>query len=301
LATNPPGARVAFIPLHENTGQPITDGIIRAKGRSPVEQDLKAGDYLVVAALDDDRFHEVHRRVPSTSHLPGIFRHNRWKKSPDGKTILPSIDIPEKSVTQGMAYLPQDRVDPAVPAFYMDTTEFTVQQYSRSLKNWSPQGTRWESIPGNYAMTLRFDEALDVAELNGKRLPSENEYERAIHYLKIETDANRDEMLAGIGSVGAAPWDRTGTDPPILGLASNVAEWTSTAGGDPSTTPTPQYVMTTDQFVVRGGSGRLMRGETDLKSGDHDPTIRTNVGRNFAPPGLGFRCVRSAAEPYLEK
>ena len=150
-------------------------------------------------------------------------------------------------------------------------------------------------------MTLRFDEALDVAELNGKRLPSENEYERAIHYLEIENDANHDETLAGIGPVGAAPWDRTTTDPPIRGLASNVAEWTTSNWGEPPVSPTPPFVMTTDQFIVRGGTGRWMRGETDLKSGDHGPTVRTNIGRNFAFPGLGFRCVRSATKPYADK
>jgi eukaryotic-like serine/threonine-protein kinase len=301
VRTVPPGARVSFVPLHTDTGQPIVDQLMRAKGWSPVEMDLKAGDYLVVAALDDGRFHEVRRRVPSTIHFPGVFRHNRWKKLPDGKVLLPAIDIPAKDVIKGMAYVSQDAMNPDPPSFYMDPTEFTVSQYALSLPHWSAEGTPWESLPDDCAMTLRFDEALAVAESNGKRLPIEPEYERAAGSLRISNNVEYDKTLASIGPVGSTRWDKTMTDPPILGLVTNVAEWTTSTWNGSAVMSVAPIARGTDRFIVRGGSPRLIRGEKDLQASDYGRSFRVDIGRNFRLSGLGFRCVRSAIEPYADK
>ncbi len=103
----------------------------------------------MIAALDDGRFHEVRRRVPSATRLPGIFRNNRWKKASNGKTILPTIEYPKGDVTEGMALLPRDTIDPTVPAFYMDTTEFTAQQFSRTFRKRVPLENNSAGLPGD--------------------------------------------------------------------------------------------------------------------------------------------------------
>ena len=81
---------------------------------------------------------------------------------------------------------------------------------------------------------VSFYEATYFAELLGKRLPTEAEYlaaatgggRRAFPW----GDSPGDAAAQGwrLGPVGICPVDRTpGPGPPILGLYSNVAEWTS--------------------------------------------------------------------------
>ena len=91
--------------------------------------ELPAGDYLVIAVLDDGRFHEVYRRVPKNEEtLGGIYPHRRWSLEADGSIHLAHIAIPDMDVTRNMALIAElsDGKE-----FYMDCHEFTVEDYRR--------------------------------------------------------------------------------------------------------------------------------------------------------------------------
>jgi serine/threonine-protein kinase len=106
LATVPPGAMVAFIPLVSASGEPRFDAVQRASGVSPVEIELQSGDYLVVAALADGRFHEVYRHIPDRGEaIPMSYNHRMSDRTRDGRIELPAINIPDRDVTAGMAFM----------------------------------------------------------------------------------------------------------------------------------------------------------------------------------------------------
>jgi hypothetical protein len=65
MDTIPSGAEIVFVPLNDRTGLPEPNRLLRA-GYSPVKLGLAPGDYLVVAAHADGKFHEVHRHVPKS-------------------------------------------------------------------------------------------------------------------------------------------------------------------------------------------------------------------------------------------
>ncbi len=63
MDTEPQGAEVVFVPLNDRTGMPEPTRLVHG-GQSPVSMGLAAGDYLVVAAHPNGKFHEVFRHVP---------------------------------------------------------------------------------------------------------------------------------------------------------------------------------------------------------------------------------------------
>lgn len=314
LTTIPPGAKVTFVPLGEKNGEPIVDQIVHARGRSPVREKLKPGSYLVVAVLDDGRFHEVYRHVPRKGDIPTApGKHYRWKFTANGDTQLPKIEIPSGDVTTGMAYLEGSgnfltvlgKDSPfaksytiRMPSYYIDTHEFTVSDYQRLLPQWPPSDIRWVPRPEDWAATVSFDLAVYLAEKTGKRLPTDAEYEFAA------TNRGRSKYPWGdsspepwaptdFGPVRSPKFDRLSTTPAVFGLCSNVAEWTM------SITPVlfpdaPAADVLSDGRLVRGGNLQVVDGDPSINSDNRNPRSRVAVSRPAFKPGLGFRCVRSA-------
>jgi hypothetical protein len=103
IVTDPPGAQVVLYPL-DIYNTPRVDAAIRPAARSPVDVELLPGDYLIVAVLDDGRFHEVLRRVPSHRFALSDFHdHKRWTLLPNERVELASIRIPPAGVDAEMA------------------------------------------------------------------------------------------------------------------------------------------------------------------------------------------------------
>jgi formylglycine-generating enzyme required for sulfatase activity len=290
---------------------------IIAPGRSPVHVQLAPGDYLVVAKLDERRFHEVFRHVPDEEKesIPGAYRHLRWKVDAEGVVHLPEIEIPDASVIEGMAWIegsgdfamglagsmdttPHHR---RVPSFFIDPTECSVADYRALNGGKAPLTPAWRPVPDDHAVTHYYDAAQYRAERAGKRLPTEAEYEYAA------TGGGRwrfpwgDEPPSGgeqqeIGPVGTPAWDRLDVTPPVFGLVSNVAEWTSTwyarypkyRPGELRETFTPR-----DHRVVRGGDAAVIAGDGAVTAERRDPRGRQHAQLFSVRPGLGFRCVRS--------
>ncbi len=319
INTDPPGAQIVIVPLSETTGEPMPSGLIQA-GRSPVTEQLPSGDYLIVAALDDKRFKEVQRRVPgrNTSAASGSYKHNRWTILPDGTVVIPTINLPESDPASNMALIeggkmaetsPDGTVPPhagqPVDSFYLDPLEFTVADYQRVMDGELPRDRRWQAKPSDYAVNVTYDEAVALAEKVFKRLPTELEYEYAAtgggKYQHPWGDGpfERPDDLLTIGPVGIPEADRLATSPPVFGLCSNVAEWTSsflalTASSAFDQTGQTVPPTTGEYRVVKGGAQPLIETGKAAAPSERDPTEFVGYSRFSLKAGLGFRCVRSA-------
>jgi formylglycine-generating enzyme required for sulfatase activity len=99
--------------------------------------------------------------------------------------------------------------------------------------------------------------------------------------------------------VGSARYDRTKSDPPVLGLYSNVAEWTMSLHAPyPGVEwPPDQAAEWCKQRIVRGGPFYVVQGKVrpdhDAGSVHQDARFRQGISPERVYRGLGFRCARS--------
>jgi formylglycine-generating enzyme required for sulfatase activity len=337
LTTEPAGARVVLVPLDPDTRAPRPEAALRTEDRTPLTlEHVPAGEYLVVAEAAGHGFHEVYRVVPVPGAIPDAdFRHTWWVVRPDGTVELPPIDIPPAGVPDGMAYFaggeftmgsPHVQGSPPhrrrVAPFYLDATEVTAGAYGRRARR--PGGNE-PGAPADWAVNrVSFDAALDYAERIGKRLPDEAEYEYA-----ATGGGTRDFPWGGLpqriaawplGPVRQPAFDRLNTDPPVYGLYSNVAEWTTTRlypypTDDPlcfAMYHSPGLREKLESIVVRGGPFSAIQGQpaaTELALIvppnpavlSIGPRSRLGIKREEAYPGLGFRCARSARPRFLDR
>ena len=99
------------------------------------------------------------------------------------------------------------------------------------------------------------------------------------------------------GPVGQPEFDRVNSEPPVAGLFSNVAEWTSSwAAFYPSRRlpgeDAPKWVV--DERIVRGGPPSVVERGFDPREEVIGPQRRFPMLRRSSKPGVGFRCARSA-------
>lgn len=285
LRTEPAGARIVVVPVSDLDGTPQPDRLINA-GQSPVSLELVPGDYWIVADLPGYGFHEVMRHVPEPYEMSSILWPRRWVAR-DGAVELHRIQIPRDAVHEGMASLrggdglqmgtqglPGCIVHRrTILPYYLEHSEFSVGDFRRLTGGPLPHRMA-SSAPSDDAplIFVSHDEALHLAEMVGKRLPDEWEYELAI--------------------TGASTF---------IPVHPRLAEWTS------SWVNQPPYVTVGLRDLDRRDDLRRMRDfrVTRNASGNVDAVhsgtaasafLRTAVGRaNMSVPTLGFRCARSAA------
>jgi serine/threonine protein kinase/formylglycine-generating enzyme required for sulfatase activity len=326
LDTIPTGATVVFHPLDPVTGEPQPERSIRPRGITPLNTRLPPADYLVVVVshVKGYSFHEVYRRVPENRTGITEHRHNSTIVKDDGTVHLPTITIPREAAMKGMVRfegesdflmgsLDRPEIPPyhrSVPPFWLDAQEVTIDDF---LTN-SPQanvlgGYPSDATPGktDAAAFVSWNDAAAYAEKIGKRLPEEWEYEFAATRGGKQKFPWGDEVDVitswPFGAVGGAPWDRLPTEPPVVGLFSNVAEWTNTwpivypahrnLGMPPPDSPR-------DKRVVRGAVYSAARG-TPLPAEFPSANARVRIvfPRETMSRAIGFRCARSV-RPRLE-
>ncbi len=327
MDTVPTGARVVFV-LLDDLMRPVEEEgeLVRHEERSPVTTRLLPGQYLVVAVADDGSFHEVYRQVPEPDSDEGIGGHNHdsWELRTDGTVELPTITIPNAAdVIQDMTFFdggelmmgteelpdtpPHTR---QVADFYLDQTEVTIAAY----RNLDALPNSVTNRPDDEPVTMvTFDQALNFAELAGKRLMTEAEYEFAATNSGTTTfpwgdDASRVvPAIFNTQPVEQPAFDQTATVPPVYGLCSNVAEWTDTvqipySGGNRSYSAAYRRALTGSR-VVRG----LSHPDDDLSAADAPEADlllvarrRKAISTSSRMPHVGFRCARSTQPRFIE-
>jgi hypothetical protein len=193
---------------------------------------VPAGEYLVVAQIPQYGFHEVYRIIPGENQTAGPFRHNRWEQLSDGTIDLVSITIlRSEEVSKGMTRFPW--LPPwSIPTFYLDPIEVTMGAYRKSVDR-IPQIMERNVVPDNHPVCyVTYDQALNYAEKIGKRLPDEAEYEFAATKggkWRFPWGPKGPQEIVDwpLGPVRHPAFDQTDTEPPVFGLFSNVAEWTT--------------------------------------------------------------------------
>lgn len=321
ITTDPPGARMAFVPLSMETGEPELYRKVLAPGVSPVQVDLLPGDYFVVAVMADGRFHEVYRYVPGTGKQRSVeLSHQLWLLDDDGVIRLKNISIPATSVNRGMTrveggvYQPFALSDAEISpppitrirSFYVDEYEFTIGEYQNAFQLNPTNSSLPTALPGNYAYSTTFLSAIANAEKLGKRLPTEFEYE----FLATNGGTTRypwgddwpaDAIAAAseqtgnaFGPVGTPAFDKVARYPKVMGLCSNKAEFVMPLRMPQLFDRDVRHDITLDAAgVYRGGSAATIAGNPRVTPEDRDPTRRSQVPDKREHPGLGFRCVRS--------
>lgn len=198
-------------------------------------------------------------------------------------------------------------------AFYIDKLEVTNAMYERFVTStgYKPVGD-WKKYAGEHlenhpVQNLTLADCQAYATWAGKRLPSEEEWEKAARgtdqlrypwgeiYLPKKCNS-LEEGLKGTTPVGTYPDDVSPYG--VLDMAGNVSEWTSSPFRnyplnrpfDPSSIPAARR----DRVMVRGGS----------YTSDAEQCRLTQ--RGTAPPSkaiywFGFRCVMSPPAPPAHK
>jgi formylglycine-generating enzyme required for sulfatase activity len=323
LTTDPPGAKVALVPLDPLDGTLRFDQALQPDGTSPVTLPrVPPGDYLVVVEVPGHGFHEVYRRVPEPGEArPTIsdrdFDQTSFRER-DGTVELPAITVPKSEVNRGMQFFPGGEftmgsadygpsfVPPhtrTVTPFYLDETEVTVAAYRNSPKSLPRELAALSPKDDEAIRFVNYYQAAACAERLGKRLPDEAEYE----FAATNAGANRfpwgdasDKVSSWpLGPVGSPAYDRALASPAVCGLFSNVAEWTSSwhAPYPVGVRPPERMARARAQRVVRGAPTQVVEGKAWSPNPGGatvwDARFRNGIDQDKAYPGLGFRCARS--------
>jgi serine/threonine protein kinase len=269
LVTQPPGARLAIVPIHEHTGELNSDPttIVRPSGVTPLTVDLKPGRYFVEAVLPGNYvvpdFAEGYLAIPASETAPNrMIKENRRAGLPDNLHPTRLIQIPQTSkVIEGMVVVPIDeelrRKNPMLPRWlYVDAKETKPDDLKLS---------RFRSRNQTGEPVVSFDGATEWAWSRGVRLPSASEFDAIMK-------AARD------GDLRSADSDRPATMDDLFG---GLAEWSTT-----------KYANSTEGDPYIAKSLRRMH----VLKGYGDPSKlpgleRTPDGYLIASPDTGFRLI----------
>jgi iron(II)-dependent oxidoreductase len=204
-----------------------------------------------------------------------------------------------------------------LPAFYMDQYEVTNAEYKRfcdATGKTPPPNPAWDpnyftGSPDYPVLGVTFNQAVEYARWAGKRLPTEQEWEKAASWDPLE---NKKRVFPW-GSTAARGRTNVGTNKPVAvkqladdrspygvhGMAGNAFEWVDAVykpypGNEK---PNPNYEM---NYGVTRGAAFIDAYKID----DARTTYRNFLQKDF-PPGMttpvGFRCAISADDSRLQQ
>jgi iron(II)-dependent oxidoreductase len=207
-----------------------------------------------------------------------------------------------------------------LPDFYIDKFEVTNEQYKKfceAAHHPCPTNPWWDdhylaNHPRSPVLGVSWKDADAYAKWAGKRLPTEEEWEKAASWdvagqkkRQWPWGDNADPSRTNVGGtqrttdVGQFPGDASPYG--AQDMAGNVAEWVSSFyqayPGNQSSTPD----MGTKNKAVRGGTykGDINDART-TKRYYHSPQLNEAEKKNRAFL-IGFRCAISADDPRLQQ
>ena len=312
VITEPAAAFVAVNLCDPKTGEPDMLHISGQLATTPGTLDLKPGRYLVHVSLpgpDGTRTHSVHRTVPGQNgEWPSMTAAwERFKVLSPTEIQWPAITIPPADIIKGMAYVPgtddfvvegpNGRKTISIAPFYVAAREYTFGDFLRIRPGsiGDVPGKPAPEQPPTNSMPVRYDMAEHWAEESGGRLLTDLEF---AYLAKLAADAQRDrspsqEPDALFDVAGGSDLDEIQADPPVRGILTGYAEWTSTWPTSPLITTFHSIDSTPlghskHQRIIRGG---VIDCEPDDYPRNPNTTCVSTIYTFY--PHIGFRLART--------
>jgi len=220
--------------------------------------------------------------------LIGLLMLSGCSRTPEGMVLVPEGKFKFGSSLGEADDGPEREV--SLESFYIDIYEVTNGEYKkfvkatghREPKDWVIQGYN-DKKASHPVVFVRLEDARSFCDWAGKRLPTEEEWEKAargvdgnIYPFGMDFDPDKANTslsgIVGTTEVGSYP---EGTSPyGLFDMAGNVWEWTDSDYGK-------------GRFAARGGSwGLSHRFARTFSRVGYAPDVRIN--------NLGFRCAKDS-------
>ena len=208
----------------------------------------------------------------------------------------------------------------ALPDYYIDKFEVTNEQYKRFCDETNrayptklPQYEEYfNKSPSSPVMGVGWDDAAAYAEHYGKRLLTEEEWEKAASWDPVARAKRQwpwgnsaDPSLANLSGqplpIGRFPGGASSYG--VQDMTGNASEWVSDYYKPYSQNQTPDPDYGTKDRVVRGGSFKFRIEDARTPHREHWPadTRAEMVGAKKNNSTIGFRCAVSANDPKLQE
>jgi serine/threonine protein kinase/formylglycine-generating enzyme required for sulfatase activity len=203
-----------------------------------------------------------------------------------------------------------------LPSYYIDKYEVSNAQYKKfcvATGRTPPPDPPFEPNYFNGKPTFpvlgtTFADALAYAEWAGKRLPTEEEWEKAASWDRVARRKRRypwgDEFTSDRANIAknhpVSTTEATGDLSPygVYHMAGNAGEWTMTAWQPYDGNKSPNLSYSKDETVMRGGT--FLQGSTSDEARtsyrNHLPVV---FPKGFAAP-VGIRCVVPADDTRIQ-
>lgn len=230
--------------------------------------------------------------VPVASALPAIYSdsYGRMLLVPSGSFLFGGTEVDDPQET-------------ALPAYYVDETEVSNAEYRRFCEatgHAPPQSPDYSAHPENPVGGISYNDATAYATWAGKRLPSEEEWEKAARGTDKRiypwgAEAWTNDVPDHLEPVNSNPLRRSPYG--AYNMAGNVWEWTTT----------PYTPVAADNAAMKrllkgenfSADWRTIKGGSFSPGGNEDFAIAKHRGLpvDARSPWIGFRCVRNASPP----
>ncbi len=249
------------------------------------------------------------KAAAKTVEPPGNPPAERPQPPPPGMALVPAGNF---SYGDAAADSPNPRTSVYVAAFYIDLDEVSnaaYKQFCDAAAHPYPPAAPWDknyfTAKADYpVVNVTFEDAQAYAAWAGKRLPTEEEWEKAARgddgriypwgFSSPVSEANVDGAADGYAQTApVSAFPNSASPYGALNMSGNVWEWTVTKYPvTPEEMADMQGVMresSSDWRVLKGGSFVTPADDRDLAA-----YMRAGSPVNGKNPSIGFRCVKDA-------
>lgn len=299
--------------------------------RAKASYDLK-DEHLHIRAAGEDiirhQQHEKQKKAEKTyalSEVESLVSEEKWTE------LKATVPIPEGPFLMGISNKradlqnqPEHKVN--LPAFSMDKYPVTNVEYARFVvitKHRPPLDWKEGKIPENKLLhpvtMVSWYDAKAYCEFDGKRLPTEAEWEKAARGPEgnrwpwgNQMDPKRVNTYYNVGSTTEVTQYENGVSYyGVFDMAGNVSEWTASDFNPYEGSAAPDELFTVKKLEATTPADKAMKiaGFVDVEGGLYkvrrggswksDPFSTSSYHRNYSMPHyasdfFGFRCVKDA-------